>query len=192
MFDIHVPELSAHETLGPPSLLGRHRHHADAAPWDGSGTAPAILLDILRAKTVITNLKLGYKLDTLLMTDDDRWATFMSDRRSPTWPGTSPPRVCRQRLDRYGHPDPHRHRHRPHQDQARGRRRAHRDHPGRPDRLRARRLRAGQNGHRHPDPDCHEPGAQGDHSRQPALSHRDHPGAAPTGLASHSFRPCCR
>jgi hypothetical protein len=29
--------------------------------------------------------------------------------------------------------------------------------------------------------------------QQPALSHRDHPGAAPlTGLASHSFRPCCR
>jgi hypothetical protein len=56
-----------------------------------------------------------------------------------------------------------------------------------------RRLRAGQNGHRHPDPDRHEPGAQGDHSQQPALGHRDHPGTAPlTGLASHSFRPCCR
>jgi hypothetical protein len=69
---------------------------------------------------------------------------------------------------------------------------AHRDHPGRPDRLRDRRLRAGQNGHRHPDPDRHEPGTQGDHSQQPALGHRDHPGAAPlTGLASHSFRPCC-
>ena len=57
---------------------GVTQHHDAAAAWDGSGTTPAILRDILRAKTVITNLKLGYKPDTLLMTDD-MWATFMSD-----------------------------------------------------------------------------------------------------------------
>jgi len=49
--------------------------------WDGSGAnPPTILRDILKARTVITDLLLGYNPDTLLMTDDV-WALFMSDEK---------------------------------------------------------------------------------------------------------------
>lgn len=47
------------------------------AYWSALGTA-TILRDILLAKRVITNLKLGYNPDTLLM-DDLTWAYMMSD-----------------------------------------------------------------------------------------------------------------
>jgi hypothetical protein len=50
---------------------------ATAGHWSVSGTA-AILRDILLAKKVITDLKLGYNPDTLLL-DDLMWAYLMSD-----------------------------------------------------------------------------------------------------------------
>lgn len=50
---------------------------AATATWATNGTA-TILRDVLKAKAKITDLKLGYNPDTLLMTDD-LWAIFMSD-----------------------------------------------------------------------------------------------------------------
>jgi len=49
---------------------------AAGATW--TSATPAILRDVLKAKTKITDLKLGYNPDTLLMTDDV-WAIFISD-----------------------------------------------------------------------------------------------------------------
>jgi hypothetical protein len=50
---------------------------ATSGHWNVNGTA-AILRDILLGKKVITDLKLGYKPDTLLV-DDLMWAYLMSD-----------------------------------------------------------------------------------------------------------------
>ncbi len=49
---------------------------AAAAAW--SSATPTILRDILKAKAKVTDLKLGYNPDSVLMTDDV-WAVFMSD-----------------------------------------------------------------------------------------------------------------
>jgi hypothetical protein len=48
------------------------------APWDGSGTAPQFLRDILKAKAKIVGLNLGYVPDTLLV-NDTQYAYIMSD-----------------------------------------------------------------------------------------------------------------
>lgn len=47
-------------------------------PWDGSGTTPKILLDILKAKAAMSALNLGYVADTLLV-DDIVWAYLAAD-----------------------------------------------------------------------------------------------------------------
>ena len=46
--------------------------------WDGSGTTPTILRDILLAKAIIVGLNLGYNPDTILV-DDLHYAYMMSD-----------------------------------------------------------------------------------------------------------------
>lgn len=51
---------------------------AAAAKWDGSGTTPKILQDILKASAYVTGLNLGYQPDTLLV-DDVMWAFLASD-----------------------------------------------------------------------------------------------------------------
>jgi hypothetical protein len=51
---------------------------AAAQKWDGSGTTPAILRDILRAKADVRALNLGYEPNALLV-DDSTWAYLASD-----------------------------------------------------------------------------------------------------------------
>jgi len=46
--------------------------------WDGSGSTPAILQDILRAKADVRALNLGYEPNALLV-DDSTWAYLASD-----------------------------------------------------------------------------------------------------------------
>lgn len=46
--------------------------------WDGSGTAPKILLDIMKAQASMAGLNLGYQADTLLV-DDTTWAYLAAD-----------------------------------------------------------------------------------------------------------------
>jgi len=46
--------------------------------WDGTGTAPSILQDILRAKADVRGLNLGYEPNVLLV-DDSTWAYLASD-----------------------------------------------------------------------------------------------------------------
>lgn len=46
--------------------------------WDGSGTTPSILQDILRAKADVRALNLGYEPNILLV-DDSTWAYLASD-----------------------------------------------------------------------------------------------------------------
>lgn len=51
---------------------------AAIAPWDGSGTTPQILRDVLRAVANIRALNQGYEPDTVVV-DDATWANVMSD-----------------------------------------------------------------------------------------------------------------
>lgn len=51
---------------------------AAASKWDGTGTAPVILRDILRAVADVRALNLGYEPNVLLV-DDSTWAYLASD-----------------------------------------------------------------------------------------------------------------
>jgi hypothetical protein len=51
---------------------------AATSKWDGSGTAPVILRDILKAKAKMRGLNLGYDANALLV-DEDLWAYLASD-----------------------------------------------------------------------------------------------------------------
>lgn len=51
---------------------------AAAQKWDGTGTTPNVLRDILKAKAAIKALNLGYQPDALLV-DDLAWANLASD-----------------------------------------------------------------------------------------------------------------
>lgn len=51
---------------------------AAASKWDGTGTAPVILRDILRAVADVRSLNLGYEPNALLV-DDSTWAYLASD-----------------------------------------------------------------------------------------------------------------
>ena len=48
------------------------------APWNGSGSAPQILRDVVRAKANISALNQGFEPDTLVI-DDATYANFLSD-----------------------------------------------------------------------------------------------------------------
>lgn len=48
------------------------------APWNGSGSTPQILRDVVRAKANIDKLNQGYAPDTLVV-DDTTYANFLSD-----------------------------------------------------------------------------------------------------------------
>lgn len=51
---------------------------AATSKWDGSGTAPVILRDILKARAKMRGLNLGYDANALLV-DEDLWAYLASD-----------------------------------------------------------------------------------------------------------------
>lgn len=51
---------------------------AAASKWDGSGVAPKILQDLLKAKAAVRGLNLGYEPNALLI-DDNAWAYLASD-----------------------------------------------------------------------------------------------------------------
>lgn len=51
---------------------------AATAKWDGSGTTPKILLDLMKAQAAIAGLNLGYQADTLLVSDT-AWAYLAAD-----------------------------------------------------------------------------------------------------------------
>lgn len=51
---------------------------AATSKWDGSGTAPVILRDILKARAKMRGLNLGYDANALLV-DEDVWAYLASD-----------------------------------------------------------------------------------------------------------------
>lgn len=51
---------------------------AAGSKWDGSGTTPKILLDVLKAKAAMTALNLGYSPNTLIM-DENVWAYLAAD-----------------------------------------------------------------------------------------------------------------
>ena len=53
-------------------------NRAASAPWTGSGSAPTILRDVLRAVADIRALNLGYEPNALLV-DDATWAYLASD-----------------------------------------------------------------------------------------------------------------
>ncbi len=53
-------------------------NRAAASKWDGSGTAPKVLQDILRAVADVRSLNLGYEPNALLV-DDSTWAYLASD-----------------------------------------------------------------------------------------------------------------
>lgn len=51
---------------------------AASAKWDGSGTTPKILLDVMKAQATIAGQNLGYMADTLLISDTV-WAYLAAD-----------------------------------------------------------------------------------------------------------------
>jgi hypothetical protein len=51
---------------------------AAGSKWDGTGTAPKILLDLLKAKAQMLSLNLGYSANTLII-DENVWAYLASD-----------------------------------------------------------------------------------------------------------------
>lgn len=53
-------------------------NRAASSPWTGTGTAPKVLQDILRAAASIRALNLGYEPNALLV-DDSTWAYLASD-----------------------------------------------------------------------------------------------------------------
>lgn len=51
---------------------------AAASKWDGTGTTPKILLDVMKGQAAMAGLNLGYQADTLLV-DDTMWAYLAAD-----------------------------------------------------------------------------------------------------------------
>ena len=51
---------------------------AATSKWDGSGTAPKILLDVMKGQAVIAGQNLGYQADVLLISDTV-WAYLAAD-----------------------------------------------------------------------------------------------------------------
>lgn len=51
---------------------------AAGSKWDGSGTTPKILLDLMKAQAAVAGLNLGYQADTLLVSDT-AWAYLAAD-----------------------------------------------------------------------------------------------------------------